>query len=964
MYFFIIMAEQDENLEELDEAKQASKDRDAPKDAEPVNEADATVVESVENDTLDLQSNSQQTSGDSEPEIFDSPHFDDAEFRADDSFDKFALGNLSFNTKSIKPVELTALQFEISNRAPLEDVSRDAPELDSLSFASNVSLLPILISIVDDTAPAPPTPPAQPVFEMTPPEPSYAVLSALTASGTLGNDVINGLLAQANVIDGLDGDDTITGGNSTDQLWGGAGDDDLNGGDGDDRMVGFTGNDQLTGGDGDDWLWGGDGNDTLLGNSGNDFLSGNAGNDLLSGSVGSDIIYGGADDDTIYALDNNPDNKADLNYANLIFGGDGDDTIYGSSGDDTLNGGVGNDTLYSRSGAGDSYEDFVMGLNPIVYYRLGEDIGSNTAIDKAGNLNASYDGLNIQKEQGAFNNALEDTAVRFIGLNDQSVLSADSAIFDTTEGTVSAWFNVDNLDNDYAVFSKDGNSDVDGQFYVGVDSNGDIYGRLQNGGSENHFAYDPTAAIGDKVQAGQWYMLTMTYGAGGADFYVNGQLVGSDPLLTRTNSDRGFMIGGQNSGANQVRDEFQGTIDEVFWLPDELDSAAVSGLFTAGATAALDTQNTTQLIGGDGNDMLNGGDGLDALYGGDGLDQLFGGGGADQFIFEADSAFNDVDTIQDFNESDGDIIDISDVLSGINVNAGNISDYVDVSIGGNDNYVDYISALNPIVYYRLDESSGNVATDVTGTLDGIYTGSSPLFGQAGFNTNVSNEAIGFDGTSDEVVLTADSSIFDTSEGTVSAWFNVDNMSRDHAVFSKDGNGDVDGQFYVGVDSNGDIYGRLQQGGTFSNLSFDPTAAIGDKIQAGDWYMLTMTYDSGGADFYVNGQWVGSDALLTQTNSDRGFMIGGQNSSSSSVRDEFEGSIDEVFWLGNEMDSADVGALYNAGVSALDNGGLSNGVYVDVNGTGTFNAGNQVAALDSIANISDELTMFNNGNLIV
>ena len=546
------------------------------------------------------------------------------------------------------------------------------------------------------------------------------------------------------MIDGLNGDDTITGGNLTDQLWGGAGDDDLNGGDGDDRMVGFIGNDQLSGGNGHDWLWGGDGNDTLTGNNGDDFISGNAGNDVLIGSVGSDTLYGGADDDIIYALDSDADNKADLSYSNLIYGGEGDDTIYGSSGDDTLNGGAGNDTIYSRSGAGDSFEDYVLALNPIVYYRLDEDSGSNTAIDKAGNLDASYDGLNIQKEQSGFNNTLDNTAAKFIGLNDQSVLSADSPIFDTTQGTVSAWFNVDNLNNDYAVFSKDGNSDVDGQFYVGVDSNGDIYGRLQNGGTENHFAYDPTAAIGDKVHAGQWYMLTMTYGAGGADFYLNGQLVGSDPILTRTNSDRGFMIGGQNSGANQVRDEFQGSIDEVFWLPDELDSSAVGSLYNAGTSATLDTQNTTELLGGDGNDTLIGGDGLDALYGGDGLDQLFGGGGADRFIFEADSAFNDADNIQDFNEDHGDILDISDILSGIDVNAGNISDYVDISTGGNDNYVDYISSLNPIVYYRLDEDSGSVATDVTGTLDGSYTGSSPLYGQAGFNASVSNEAIGFE----------------------------------------------------------------------------------------------------------------------------------------------------------------------------------------------------------------------------
>ena len=81
------------------------------------------------------------------------------------------------------------------------------------------------------------------------------------------------------------------------------------------------------------------------------------------------------------------------------------------------------------------------------------------------------------------------------------------------------------------------------------------------------------------------------------------------------------------------------------------------------------------LIGGDGDDLLFGHNGDDILIGGDGLDTLHGGNGADTFVFEADSAFNDVDVIKGFNAKQGDILDISDLLDNFSDDS-NIADYV------------------------------------------------------------------------------------------------------------------------------------------------------------------------------------------------------------------------------------------------------------------------------------------------
>jgi len=102
-----------------------------------------------------------------------------------------------------------------------------------------------------------------------------------------------------NTLTGLAGNDVISGGNGNDILNGGRGHDRLDGGNGDDTLDGGIGNDDLSGGNGDDTLLGGAGNDSLSGGNGNDHLVAGAGNDSLSGGNGDDWLGGGAGDDAL-----------------------------------------------------------------------------------------------------------------------------------------------------------------------------------------------------------------------------------------------------------------------------------------------------------------------------------------------------------------------------------------------------------------------------------------------------------------------------------------------------------------------------------------------------------------------------------------------------------------------------------------------------------------------------------------
>lgn len=92
------------------------------------------------------------------------------------------------------------------------------------------------------------------------------------------------------------------------------------------------------------------------------------------------------------------------------------------------------------------------------------------------------------------------------------------------------------------------------------------------------------------------------------------------------------------------------------------------------------------LSGGSGNDLLFGNGGNDTLIGGIGNDLLVGGLGADTFKFSETGASN-VDTILDFNNGEGDKIDLSALLvsgTGAAADGSNINNYVKLTQTGSD----------------------------------------------------------------------------------------------------------------------------------------------------------------------------------------------------------------------------------------------------------------------------------------
>ncbi|HEX5355118.1 MAG TPA: VWA domain-containing protein, partial [Aquabacterium sp.] len=86
------------------------------------------------------------------------------------------------------------------------------------------------------------------------------------------------------------------------------------------------------------------------------------------------------------------------------------------------------------------------------------------------------------------------------------------------------------------------------------------------------------------------------------------------------------------------------------------------------------------ISGGDGNDTISGGDGADIISGGPGSDSLTGGAGADVFVWHfadpgTSAATRALDTVKDFSLTEGDKLDLRDLLQ--NENTGNLTNYLE-----------------------------------------------------------------------------------------------------------------------------------------------------------------------------------------------------------------------------------------------------------------------------------------------
>lgn len=524
--------------------------------------------------------------------------------------------------------------------------------------------------------------------------------------GTATDDSISGIrwgASQDDVIYGYDGNDTINSSSGNDFIDGGAGNDDINGGNDDDMIIGGAGDDEIDGGNGIDLADYSTATSGVIVNLASDQASndGDGGSDTLisieniTGSAFADSITGDAG-------------------TNVLSGGAGNDTLVGGAGNDTLDGGDGVDTV--------DYSAAVSGINLNLNTSLTYDDGAG---------NGDQDTLiSVEKAIGS---AFADVIYGASGVSnelwgedgdDELRSTGGGDILHGGSGEDYLWggSGADTLygdEDDDTIYGNDGNDLLHGG--DGVDwmhgNNGDdeVHGGAGNdtvmGDAGNDVLYGDD---GDDQLLGHEGNDTLYGGAGADDLRgYNGDdiMYGGDgddlfydiSALTGQGNDTYYGEGGNDtiyaySGTNMISG---GDGNDVMYGGSDTDT--ISG-----------DAGDDNIRGGDGNDILYGGEstnydylygdaGDDILYGGSGHDRLTGGTGADTFVFEATTAANGSDTIYDFSTTDGDVLDLSAMLSVYDPLNDLLTDFVQITDNGTHSYlkVDVDGAANGTSFVQV-----------------------------------------------------------------------------------------------------------------------------------------------------------------------------------------------------------------------------------------------------------------------
>lgn len=484
-------------------------------------------------------------------------------------------------------------------------------------------------------------------------------------------DTIHGN-AQANFLDGRDGNDKLYGREGNDNLAGGSGGDLLDGGVGIDwalylegaktgvvvslfnnaNALGASGDvlvaienvqgtnfaDTITGGSGDNFLLGLGGADKLYGREGSDELQGGAGGDRLDGGAGIDwALYaegatgavvvslfnnanaGGASGDTIFDIENVQgtafaDSITGNTAANYLVGLAGADKLYGREGNDNLEGGAGGDRL--DGGAGVDWALYSSSTTAILL----------SMFNNANAGGASGDTLfDVENVQGT---ALADSITGNSADNYLMGLAGADKLYGR-EGN-------DNLEGGLGADRLDGGSGLDWALYAASTSGVivSLYNNANFGGASGDTLFDIENILGSAFAdtlTGNSVANFLQGGAGndklngregddnleggeGADTIDGG--IGNDWALYSSSKQAVTVSLASNAG------NARGALGDILTSIENVLGSSFADLITGNAL-------NNAIEGGSGDDTIRGGGGTDQINGGLGKDVLDGGEGVD-----------------------------------------------------------------------------------------------------------------------------------------------------------------------------------------------------------------------------------------------------------------------------------------------------------------------------------------------
>jgi hypothetical protein len=225
-----------------------------------------------------------------------------------------------------------------------------------------------------------------------------------------------------------------------------------------------------------------------------------------------------------------------------------------------------------------------------------------------------------------------------------------------------------------------------------------------------------------------------------------------------------------------------------------------------------------------------------------------------------------------------------------------------------------VMALGPIHLWRLGESSGDTAIDVSGSNNGQYK-NNPLLGQPGAICGDTDKAVHFDGMNDYVDL--NKMDLSGNKMTILCWFKADAFNIDDLRFISKASGiTADSHYWMlgTVRSGSDMLLRMRLRTGTSTATLNATTGT---LEAGAWTLATATYDGLWMKLYKNSQLVGTGLMLGNVaqNDQVPVWIGGNPDGESSR--PFLGTIDEVAIFNKALTASQINSLYKARQASVE-----------------------------------------------
>ncbi len=487
----------------------------------------------------------------------------------------------------------------------------------------------------------------------------------------------------------------------------------------DNVLDGAAGGDTIDGGTGNNYIYGGDGDDALYSDAGNSFYYGGNGNDVFEKSgidaLGDDYYDGGADFDELRYWNENGTYGVSLNLElssgtdtygthdiivnvekilasennDTIIGGPMSETLSTSYGDDVLTDGSGNDSVWG--GQDDDTLSYIRAIN-----------GGNTDVFYGNN---GYDTIRLYFTATEYANMTLQAELSLIETfiaahQNMSDIYGDTFTFTsfglTLSGIEALEVYVDDAlqgGGEMMMRSSGGgiswmsslSSEQINEIYSGLTMEMNQSGKVQdkrdtNGIKDSYFVYNEmvgseTVAEIHGFNSDEGDRLDLTYLSKNTDLVS----IGVEGLLQIAEDKRGTVVSVDRDGTTGASYGFDETI--ILSNVAGSDTSHVNVTFNGWSDMKVGTTGNNEISGTTSDDLIYGMAGNDILNGGEGADLLWGGVGADTFMFDTTS-YQNIDVVKDFSVSQGDEIDISNLLTEYDSLTEALADFVQMNDSG------------------------------------------------------------------------------------------------------------------------------------------------------------------------------------------------------------------------------------------------------------------------------------------